>query len=125
MTEEELLLEMEEATREMGLNIRYEKGDFEGGYCILRDENIIVVNKKLAPVKKCSVIAQALGDFGIDDVYLKPIVRTYIEDELVRAKMLSLKNVIKISDTEAPKGAETKTDIPLEDRQEESSQEEL
>jgi hypothetical protein len=95
MKEEELLLEIEQAAQDMGLRIRYEKGDFDGGYCILRDENIIVVNKKLAPIKKCSVIAQALGDFGIDDIYMKPIVRTYVEDEIVRAASLANKNVIR------------------------------
>lgn len=95
MTEEELLLEMEQAANDIGLSIRYEKGDFDGGYCILRDENIIIVNKKLSPFKKCSVIAQALGDFGIDEVYIKPVVRTFIEDELVRASVLASKNVIR------------------------------
>lgn len=101
MKEEELLLEIEQAAQDMGLRIRYEKGDFEGGYCILRDENIIVVNKKLAPIKKCSVIAQALGDFGIDDVYMKPIVRTYVEDEIVRAASLASKNVIRKKENSA------------------------
>jgi len=96
MTEEELLLELEEAVNEIGLHIRYEKGDFDGGYCILRDENIIVVNKKLSLPKKCSVIAQALGEFGIEDVYMKPIVRTYIEDELVRIRSQSSKSIVKM-----------------------------
>ena len=101
MKEEELLLEIEQAAQDMGLRIRYEKGDFDGGYCILRDENIIVVNKKLAPIKKCSVIAQALGDFGIDDIYMKPIVRTYVEDEIVRAASLASKNVIRKKEYDA------------------------
>ena len=100
MKEEELLLEMEEAIEEMGLRIRYEKGNFEGGYCILKDENIVVVNKKLSPIKKCSVIAQALGEFGIDNIYLKPVVRTYVEDELVRLQSQSGKNVVKLQGKE-------------------------
>ncbi len=98
MNEEELLLELEQAAKDMGLSIRYEKGDFDGGYCILRDENIIIANKKLSPFKKCAVIAQALGDFGIDEVYIKPVVRTFIEDELVRAEVLASKNLIKRKD---------------------------
>lgn len=96
MTEEELLLELEQAVQEIGLHIRYEKGDFDGGYCILRDENIIVANKKLSVPKKCSVIAQALGEFGIDDVYMKPIVRTYVEDELVRIQSQTSKSIVKM-----------------------------
>lgn len=98
MKEEELLLEIEQTAQDMGLRIRYEKGDFDGGYCILRDENIIVANKKLSPIKKCSVIAQALGEFGIDDVYMKPIVRTYVEDEIVRARSPVNKNIIRRTD---------------------------
>lgn len=99
MTEEELLLEIEQAAQEMGVHIRYEKGNFDGGYCILREEKIIVVNKKLSEIKRCSVIAQALGEYGIDNVYMKPIVRTYVEDEIVRAQMQASKNIIKRSDS--------------------------
>jgi hypothetical protein len=95
MTEEELLLEIEQAAQEMGVRIRYEKGDFDGGYCILRDENIIVVNKKLSEAKKCSIIAQALGEYGIENIYMKPIVRTYVEDEIVRTQMQASKNIVK------------------------------
>ncbi len=98
MTEEELQLELEQTAGEMGVHIRYEKGDFEGGYCILREEKIIVVNKKLSPTKKCSVIAQALGDYGIENVYMKPVVRTYVEDEIVRARELASKNIIRLKD---------------------------
>lgn len=98
MKEEELLLEIEQSAQDMDLRIRYEKGDFDGGYCILRDENIIVVNKKLSPIKKCSVIAQAMGDFGIENVYMKPIVRTYVEDEIDRAQVIASKNTIPKND---------------------------
>ena len=100
MKEEELLLKIEEALEEIGLRIRYEKGNFDGGYCILRDENIVVVNKKLSPIKKCSVIAQALGEFGIDNIYMKPVVRTYVEDELIRLQSQSGKNVVKMQGKE-------------------------
>lgn len=95
MTEEELLLELEEAVVEVGVQIRYEKGDFEGGYCILREDDIIIVNKKLSALRKSSVIAQALWEYGIDNVYLKPFTRTYIEDEAVRMKAQEAKNMVR------------------------------
>lgn len=128
MTEEELLLELEQAANDIGLSIRYEKGDFDGGYCILRDENIIIANKKLSPFKKCSVIAQALGDFGIDEVYIKPVVRTFIEDELVRARSLASKNVIKRLDYQPEVPAKESegdvTDLPTDGGPEEGAQRE-
>jgi hypothetical protein len=86
MTAEEMVAELEDVAREMGVQIRYEKGDFEGGYCLLREERVIVVNRKLAPSRKASVISQGFGELGIDNVYLKPAVRLFIEDEIVKTK---------------------------------------
>ncbi|MGB2867934.1 MAG: hypothetical protein WBD36_05750 [Bacteroidota bacterium] len=85
MTHEEILKELEQLAVQSGIGIRYEKGDFEGGFCVLKAERIIVVNKKLAPPKRASVVAQGLAEVGIEEVYLKPVVREYIEDELARA----------------------------------------
>jgi hypothetical protein len=86
MTPEEVLSELEIVARDMGVRVRFEKGDFDGGYCLLRAERIIVVNKKLNPNQKASVIARAFGELGIDNVYIKPAIRLFIEDELVRAR---------------------------------------
>ncbi len=86
MTAEELLTELEIVAGDMGVAIRYEKGDFDGGYCLLRAERIIVVNKKLNANRKAAVISQAFGELGIENVYIKPAVRLFIEDELVRAR---------------------------------------
>ena len=86
MTVEETLSELEIVAHDMGVHIRYEKGDFDGGYCLLRDERIIVVNKKLNPNRKASVLSQAFGELGIENVYIKPAIRVFIEDELVRAR---------------------------------------
>ena len=86
MNSEDFLPELEELAVEMGMKIRYEKGDFDGGYCILKDEQIIVVNKKLHPSRKAVVVALALGEIGIESLFVKPNVRMFIEDELVKAR---------------------------------------
>ena len=86
MTVEETLSELAIVAQEMGVTIRYEKGDFDGGYCLLRDERIIVVNKKLNSNRKASVLSQAFGELGIENIYIKPAIRLFIEDELVRAR---------------------------------------
>ena len=86
MTVEETLSELEIVAHDMGVHIRYEKGEFDGGYCLLRDERIIVVNKKLNSNRKAAVLSQAFGELGIENIYIKPAVRLFIEDELVRAR---------------------------------------
>jgi len=88
MTQEELFKELEELAAQCSISIRYEKGDFEGGFCVLKAERLIVVNKKLAPAKKASILAQGLAEIGMDEVYLKPIVREFIEDELAKSVKL-------------------------------------
>ncbi len=85
MTHEQILSELEYLATNCGIAIRYEKGDFDGGYCVLKDERLIVINKRLAPARRTSVLAQGLAEVGIDEIYLKPAVREYIEDELAKA----------------------------------------
>ncbi len=85
MTHEEILKELEELAVRSSIGIRYEKGDFEGGFCVLKTERLVVVNKKLPTPKRASVLAQGLAEVGIEEVYLKPAVREFIEDELAKA----------------------------------------
>jgi hypothetical protein len=85
MTQEQILKELEALAANSGIAVRYEKGDFEGGFCVLKTERLIVVNKKLPPARKASVLAQGLAEIGIEDRYLKPVIRDYIEEELSRA----------------------------------------
>lgn len=85
MTHEQILSELEQLASNCGIAIRYEKGDFDGGYCVLKAERLIVINKRLAPARRTSVLAQGLAEVGIDEMYLKPAIREYIEDELARA----------------------------------------
>lgn len=84
MTHEEIVKELEALATSSGISVRYEKGDFEGGFCVLKAERLIVVNKKLAVPKKASVLAQGLAEIGIEERYLKPAIREFIEDELAR-----------------------------------------
>lgn len=86
MKHEDLVAELEEIARQLGVSVRYEKGDFDGGYCILKEKKLLVVNKKLMPNKKASALAVALHEVGIEDRFLKPAVRVYIEDEVARAR---------------------------------------
>jgi len=85
MTNDQLIRELETLADKSGVAVRYEKGDFDGGYCILRAERMIVVNKRLTPPKRASIVAQALAEIGIDEIYLKPAVREFIEEELSKA----------------------------------------
>lgn len=40
-----LLDKIEDIFKELEYNVRYEKGTFESGYCIVDEHNIVVINK--------------------------------------------------------------------------------
>ncbi len=76
--------ELEELANQLQLSVRSEKGDFEGGYCILKDQKVLVINKRLPDSRKASAMALALAEYGIETTYIKPNLRAYIEDEIAK-----------------------------------------
>ena len=82
---EELIDELNGVAQQLGVTIRYEKGDFDGGYCILKEQKLLLVNRRLIPSRKAAVIAVAMQEIGLSNVYLKPALRAFIEDEAAKA----------------------------------------
>ena len=85
MDKEALLEELRETVEALGYKIRYERGDFSGGSCILREERLLVVNRKYTIERKISVIARALSELGVDAIFVKPAVRELIDTERDKA----------------------------------------
>lgn len=81
----QLVSELEELASQLNVQIRYEKGDFDGGYCVLKERKVLVVNKKLTDMKKASALAQGLAECGIETTFVRPNLRSYIEDEVAKA----------------------------------------
>lgn len=86
MKPDTLVEELKQLAEQLGITVRQENGNFNGGYCVLHEKKLIVVNKKLTPNIKAAVLAQSLGHFPLDEVYIKPVLREYIEDQIHRMK---------------------------------------
>ena len=69
---------LEDAVIQNGFKLRYEKGNFLGGDCRLRDDNIIVVNKFLPIEGKIFTIARVL--YKLDPADCSSEVKKIIED---------------------------------------------
>ncbi|HEY3250547.1 MAG TPA: hypothetical protein VGK25_05460 [Ignavibacteria bacterium] len=78
------LADLEELAEKLGYKIRYEKGNFQGGYCILKESRLLVVNSRSEHERRVSIISKSLKEIGIDDVYVKPGLREIIEKESKR-----------------------------------------
>lgn len=52
---------LEKTVKELGYSLRYEKGNFLGGECRLRENNVVVVNKFLPLEGKLYTLAQVIS----------------------------------------------------------------
>lgn len=74
--------ELLEAAKLCGITVRRETGNFRSGYAILKDRQVIIINKTTPIETAASVIARSLPEDLIANTFLKPVVRTYIENEI-------------------------------------------
>jgi len=77
---ESILQELKEIATQMGAKIRFERGDFKGGYCILKDSKVIVINKLSNLQRKIIILSAALKELGTEEIYLPPKIREIIEE---------------------------------------------
>jgi hypothetical protein len=77
---EEIIQDLKNLASQMGAEVRFEKGDFKGGYCILKDSKVIVVNKMANLQRKVMILSMALKELGIDKIYLTPKLREIIDE---------------------------------------------
>lgn len=80
----QMLAELEEVADKLGFKIRYEKGNFAGGYCILKESKLLVVNSRNEIERRIIIVAKCLKEIGIDSIFVKPNVREIIEKESKR-----------------------------------------
>ncbi len=69
----------EELADRLNIKLVQDKGDFAGGSCLIREENFIVVNKRKPLEQRLKVLAREFGKINLADVYLVPVLRSYIE----------------------------------------------
>ncbi len=73
------LKKMEELYDEMGYSIRFEKGNFHSGYCILEDRKIVVINKFLNLEGRINALTDILPSIQYDVTSLPTDIRIFYE----------------------------------------------
>ena len=80
-----------QAARSLGMTVRYERGAFRGGLCVVEGQAVVVLNRGQPVEVHLAVLAESLrGATGsgagsaadsppADALYLKPAVRTALE----------------------------------------------
>ena len=61
------LKKLETLFSDLNYTIRYEKGNFQSGYCIVEDRMVIVINKFFEVDGRINVLLEILGAIPIDE----------------------------------------------------------
>ena len=64
------LKKLEDVIRELQITVRYEKGNFQSGYCIVTGKNIVIVNKFFDVEARINILLEILENGQIDVVEL-------------------------------------------------------
>ena len=62
----QFLTKMEEMISESDYILRYEKGNFKSGYCVLREQKVMVINKFYALEGKINALLEILKNTELD-----------------------------------------------------------
>lgn len=60
------LNKLEKILDEAGYIVRYERGSFQSGYCILEDKKVVVLNKFLTPEGRINTLADIIPAIDIN-----------------------------------------------------------
>jgi hypothetical protein len=63
----QFLVKLEEIISESDYILRYEKGNFKSGYCVLKDQKIIIVNKFYTTEGKINTLLDIFKNVAFDN----------------------------------------------------------
>jgi hypothetical protein len=76
------LEKIEKLLHETGYVIRYERGNFQSGYCILEEKKVLVLNKFLALEGRINTLIDILPQLRLETESLAPESRKVLENLL-------------------------------------------
>ena len=88
MKTDQIIEELETASRKLGLEVRWEKGNFRGGRCTVAGRELIMLNKHHPPELNLAILADGLRDLPTDTVYLRPVTRDALQDAWQRVESI-------------------------------------
>lgn len=67
------LLKIETLLKDLGYVVRYEKGNFQSGYCLVRDKKVVIVNKFYPSEARINAFLELLTDIDITTATLSEV----------------------------------------------------
>ena len=74
------LNKLEKILEEAGYIVRYERGSFQSGYCVLEDKKVVVLNKFLDPEGRINTLIDLIPDVSVNyEMLTLPSQKAYDE----------------------------------------------
>ncbi len=74
-----LVKALEDAVRQLGVEVQYGRGGFRGGLCTVDGRPVVVLNRRRPAEAHLAALAGALAELPHEQVYLRPAVRDALE----------------------------------------------
>jgi hypothetical protein len=78
------LNKIQEIVEEAGYVIRYERGSFQSGFCILEDRKVVVLNKFLQMEGRINTLIDLIPQLRIEAATLTPESKKWFDDIMGR-----------------------------------------
>lgn len=118
----ELLAEVEEAAKQLGIRVTYENlaGELgSGGLCKVKGEWRAILDKRCTPGERVSILAMALTRFSLEGLTISQQVRELVEQAKQQAALLAAQEAGE--ELGAEPGPASAQDAAAEDDQEDSA----
>jgi hypothetical protein len=80
------LNKIEKVIEEAGYILRFERGTFQSGFCILEEKKVVVLNRFLQLEGKINTLIDLLSQLSIDVESLSPESKKVYDDAMTRGK---------------------------------------
>ncbi|MEO5682045.1 MAG: hypothetical protein ABIQ88_05345 [Chitinophagaceae bacterium] len=75
---------IEKILDEVGYVVRYERGNFQSGYCILEDRKVVVLNKFLQMEGRINTLVDIIPQLSITPESLSPEAKKIYQEVMVK-----------------------------------------
>ena len=84
MHDEVILIYLEELAEKLEIlvrdeNINIEESSSSGGLCRVEGKYVVILNSKATVKEKIQVMIEALQQFDLTDMYIKPVIRELLD----------------------------------------------
>jgi len=77
---EALILEIIEIYNSIDYKVRIEKGLFKGGFCLLKEKKLFLLNRNLDQDKKINFLLKNLAELDTENIFIKPNIREMMDN---------------------------------------------